>query len=293
MDNLEKLISNLSNYWDLSPEKVVDRLNHMNESEIKNVVNKMTKKFQGGGLFDKIPQGNYMIMSTKTEVLPKKPKVTQAQIDSAYNAEQELSRKRMEQLLPELEQMNANTKQRLDQKRNGQTVKMNPPIQAPITNSNPVYYNGPRPKFEDGGIMKCLKGGKPYSECMKCGGKTKVVKNQEPAGKMKIEPEVEPKGFFKRMFWKPTEYPRVDSYDKFDGDFNGTRSSYYTHDGDLMQILTKKFPAGNTTKTELLIENPHTPLADSTMTITNSNGTDKIRNMRKAKQFLPAFKKNF
>ena len=49
MNDLEKLITDLSNYWDLSPEKVVDRLNHMNESEIKNVVNKMVKKFDGGG----------------------------------------------------------------------------------------------------------------------------------------------------------------------------------------------------------------------------------------------------
>lgn len=43
---LEKLITDLSNYWDLDPEKVVDRLNHMNESEINKIVNKMTKKFQ-------------------------------------------------------------------------------------------------------------------------------------------------------------------------------------------------------------------------------------------------------
>ena len=39
-------------------------------------------------------------------------------------------------------------------------------------------------KFENGGIMKCLQGGKTYAECKKCGGKTPVVKNQEPAGKM-------------------------------------------------------------------------------------------------------------
>ena len=80
MNNLKKLITDLSNYWDLSPEKVVDRLNHMNESEIKNVVNKMTKKFEKGGLL-------------------------------------------------------------------------------------------PKAKFEDGGIIKCLKGGKTYAECKKCGGR--------------------------------------------------------------------------------------------------------------------------
>ena len=44
MNDLEKLITNLSNYWDLSPEKVVDRLNSMSDSEIKNLVNHFNKK---------------------------------------------------------------------------------------------------------------------------------------------------------------------------------------------------------------------------------------------------------
>lgn len=48
-----------------------------------------------------------------------------------------------------------------------------------VTNSDPKYYIGPRPKFENGGIMKCLKGGKPYSECMKCGGKTLKAEDGE------------------------------------------------------------------------------------------------------------------
>ena len=85
MNDLEKLITNLSNYWDLSPEKVVDRLNHMNESEIKNVVDKMMKKFEKGGSL-------------------------------------------------------------------------------------------PKAKFEDGGIMKCLKGGKTYAECKKCNKEVSVQK---------------------------------------------------------------------------------------------------------------------
>jgi len=49
MNNLEKLITNLSNYWDISPDKVVDRLNFMNEQEINKIVDKMTKKFKNGG----------------------------------------------------------------------------------------------------------------------------------------------------------------------------------------------------------------------------------------------------
>jgi hypothetical protein len=46
MNDLEKLITDLSNYWDLSPEKVVDRLNHMNESEINKLIKSMKRKFQ-------------------------------------------------------------------------------------------------------------------------------------------------------------------------------------------------------------------------------------------------------
>ena len=39
-----------------------------------------------------------------------------------------------------------------------------------------------REKFENGGIMKCLKGGKTYTECKKCGGKTPVEKHQDANG---------------------------------------------------------------------------------------------------------------
>jgi hypothetical protein len=40
-------------------------------------------------------------------------------------------------------------------------------------------------KFNNGGMIDCLRsGGKTYAECKKCGGKTPIVKNQEPAGKM-------------------------------------------------------------------------------------------------------------
>lgn len=80
---IEKFVLNLSTRWDCSPQEAVDRLNHMNESEINKLVNSMTKKSQMG---------------------------------------------------------------------------------------EPPYKN----KFENGGIMKCLQGGKTYAECKKCGGKTPV-----------------------------------------------------------------------------------------------------------------------
>lgn len=57
MNNLEKLITNLSNYWDISPEQVVDRLNFMNEQEINKIVDKMTKKFKNGGFIDCLRSG--------------------------------------------------------------------------------------------------------------------------------------------------------------------------------------------------------------------------------------------
>jgi hypothetical protein len=112
------------------------------------------------------------------------------------------------------------------------------------------------------------------------------IAKQKPGG---ITPEIKPRGI-RGLFWKPTKHSRVDSYDNFDGDFTGTRSWYYDTDGNEYQILEKQFPAGNTATTELKIKYPNTPMADSTMTITNSNGINKVKNMEK---FLPAFEKNF
>lgn len=57
MNDLEKLISNLSTYWDITPDQVVDRLNFMNESEINKVVDKMKQKFKNGGVIDCLRNG--------------------------------------------------------------------------------------------------------------------------------------------------------------------------------------------------------------------------------------------
>ena len=162
----------------------------MDESEIKNVVDKMTKKFQTGGfLSNGMPIGNRMIVSKETTYKPR-PVVTDEMIDSAMRAENKARAEQFHRNAAELESRLFQTQQELRNRRGSvQTPKT--PFIAPET--------GSRPKFEDGGIIKCLKGGKTYKEC-KCGGKTPVVKNQEPAGPMKIEPEIEPSGFFKRMF---------------------------------------------------------------------------------------------
>lgn len=52
---------------------------------------------------------------------------------------------------------------------------MGPQVAAPVVPYGVTLH-------KNGGIMKCLQGGKTYAECKKCGGKTPVVKNQEPAG---------------------------------------------------------------------------------------------------------------
>ena len=40
-------------------------------------------------------------------------------------------------------------------------------------------------KFQNGGLIDCLRAGGSIKECKKCGGKTPVVKNQNPADKLR------------------------------------------------------------------------------------------------------------
>lgn len=54
---IEKLILDLSNRWDCSPQEAVDRLNSMNESEINKLINSMTNKFKNGGMIDCLRKG--------------------------------------------------------------------------------------------------------------------------------------------------------------------------------------------------------------------------------------------
>lgn len=56
-NKIEKLVLDLSNRWDCSPEEAVDRLNSMNESEINKLINSMTKKFAKGGMIDCLRNG--------------------------------------------------------------------------------------------------------------------------------------------------------------------------------------------------------------------------------------------
>ena len=70
MNNLEKFINDLSNYWELTPDQVVDRLNRMDESESKNAIDKMVKKYKNeleslGINYDK---DGYMKMSSSLKI---------------------------------------------------------------------------------------------------------------------------------------------------------------------------------------------------------------------------------
>lgn len=56
-NKIEKLILDLSNRWECTPQEAVDRLNSMNESEINKLINSMTKKFKKGGLIDCLREG--------------------------------------------------------------------------------------------------------------------------------------------------------------------------------------------------------------------------------------------
>lgn len=59
---------------------------------------------------------------------------------------------------------------------------MGPRVTAPRVPYGVTYSNGSTSLYRNGGVMNCLRGGGSLAECKKCGGKTPVVKDQEPAG---------------------------------------------------------------------------------------------------------------
>ena len=56
-NKIEKLILDLSNRWECTPQEAVDRLNSMNESEINKLIEDMVKKFNNGGFIDCLRNG--------------------------------------------------------------------------------------------------------------------------------------------------------------------------------------------------------------------------------------------
>ena len=57
----------------------------------------------------------------------------------------------------------------MDKRDNNSNLLMQKPVKAPVTNSDPKYYDGPRkPQFENGGFIDCLRNGDSVEKC-KCG----------------------------------------------------------------------------------------------------------------------------
>lgn len=86
----------------------------------------------------------------------------------------------------------------------------------PVTNSDPQYFNGLRNfKFKNGGIMKCLQGGKTYAECKKCGGKTPIKADNGNKLPYYMTSKVE------RIFGGLSQNPKYPRRDGIDGYFSG------------------------------------------------------------------------
>lgn len=109
-------------------------------------------------------------------------------------------------------------------------------------------------------------------------------------GGLSLEPEVKPRGI-RGWFWEPTFFPRIDTSAEVGENWTGKRATYYKPNGNLIQILTRKFPAGNTSETIRTIRNPFTPQADTTTIVRNSSSEDQRRVAND--KFNEVFSRNF
>lgn len=138
------------------------------------------------------------------------------------------------------------------------------------------------------------KGGKMDAFVNKYGKKgcCKGISKKQSGGKtLSIQPEIKPSGV-KGFLWNPTFRPRVDD-SGYEGDsyWEGERATYYKPNGDLIQILTKRYEAGNGAKTERRIRNPFTPISDTLTTVINQYGSQKVDNNKFNKIFSLNFDK--
>lgn len=199
MNDLEKLITDLSNYWDLSPEKVVDRLNHMNESEIKNVVNKMVKKFQQGGFMRSIGANTgkpinvtgYKFYNDTLDIKPGYKNIRQLFVqegktdDGIYDVA-DVDKGRTIYVRPEGRDTVYFDRPRtfvqgfpVDMARDQEQAKEHWYKWLEWADPKDKEVQKVRKEewvYKDGGIIKCLKGGKTYTECKKCGGTVEAEK---------------------------------------------------------------------------------------------------------------------
>lgn len=109
-------------------------------------------------------------------------------------------------------------------------------------------------KLENGGIMKCLKGGKPYSECMKCGGK--AVRR----GATGMETEVPPTGTAPAYIGT---YPEFNSSDSTWTQKDGRYIKNAFSGNDLYQNIVTYGEYGTPRRSVRIIKNFRTPDADT------------------------------
>lgn len=107
---------------------------------------------------------------------------------------------------------------------------------------------------------------------------------------LSLEPEVKPGGL-RGLFWDPTFSPRIDTGAEVGENWTGKRATYYKPNGNLIQILTRKYPAGNTSETIRTIRHPFTPQADTTTVVRNSSSEDQRRVSNS--KFNGVFSRNF
>lgn len=178
-NKIEKLILDLSNRWDCSPQEAVDRLNSMNESEINKLINSMTKKFDNGGyLSNGMPIGNRIMISKITESVPKRNYDELLKMAAQKAAEQQAQQ--LQRDTAGLKSQMFKTQMELMEKRTNSELnnKLHAPFKPTEAGSvGPKYYNGPRPKFANGGFINCLRNGGSVEKC-KCGC-DKIAKAQD------------------------------------------------------------------------------------------------------------------
>lgn len=239
-NKIEKFIINLSNRWDCSPQEAVDRLNSMNESEIKKLIINMTKKFQQGGVVNKVPTMQY----TETPVtMPYESLGQNATLKMGTIRDNGNGATVFESNFPAIPSENINTPDNLaygesvvdrvnrsrdfqNRMRRMRTLK---PIDSGIA------------RKEDGGVMDCLRAGGSFPKC-KCGNKVEK-------GAMGIDSVGQKHEYYRpsRMeeiigiLSKKPKYPRQDG--------NGTYSAEIRHNGDTVTTVTGPYTTFTETRT--------------------------------------------
>ena len=179
-NKIEKLILDLSNRWECTPQEAVDRLNSMNESEINKLIKDMIKKFQSGGSLTRknseiIVGDSPDLGSTWEEYIEyNSPKGTVRKMGNEYSSDYGIGKNfpglpfgpakwqfKVQDAKYKLQHANEWLKQRRDARRAGSEV----PNWKNLLNGEVIMRNG--------GIIDCLRKGGTIPTC-KCGEKIKA-----------------------------------------------------------------------------------------------------------------------